>query len=417
MLAALRAFLQTHPGDQRVRIAFSGGLDSTVLLHAAARLDIPGLEAMHVDHRLRPDAAQQAAHCRRTAQGIGCAFQVRELETLAPQANGLEAAAREARYARLREGLGAADLILSGQHADDQAETFLLAALRGSGPEGLQAMRPLRREGATWLGRPLLGLPRATLADYAEREGLAWYDDPSNRDTRFDRNFLRQSVLPLLRERFGGVNGLARAAGWQREAADQLRTYFAGQMQQAQDPVSGALDLGTLRSLDPATARGLVRHWLREQGLRPPGHERLGELLRQVAAGNPGAAPQVEWADGWMRCYRGQLHAGAKRRETDIEIPPDQAWPADQPELVLADGRRLARERLGELGVDPNAHLTVSYRRGGERVATPAGHRPLKKLMQERGIAPWERHRIPLLCQADGAIVAVLWPRLDNAGS
>ncbi len=417
MVVALRDFLQIHPGYQRVRIAFSGGLDSTVLLHAAVRLGIPGLEAMHVDHRLRTDAAQQAEHCRQMAQDMGLSLRVRELETLVPQGNGLEAAAREARYERLREGLGEADLILSGQHADDQAETFLLAALRGSGPEGLRAMRPLRRDGGSWLGRPLLGLPRTTLFAYAQREGLSWYEDPSNRDPRFDRNFLRQSVLPLLRERFGGVTGLARAAAWQREAAEQLRTYFAGQMEQAQDPVSDALDLGTLRSLDLATARGLVRHWLREQGLRPPGHERLGEFLRQVAARNPGAAPQVEWADGWMRCYRDQLHAGAKRPGMDIETPPDQAWPPNQPELILADGRRMTREMLEELGVDPNARLTVSYRRGGERVATAAGHRPLKKLMQEHGIAPWERHRIPLLRQMDGAIVAVLWPKLDNVRS
>lgn len=416
--AALRDFVESHPPCRRVRIAFSGGLDSTVLLHAAVRLGLPGLEAMHVDHGLRPDSGRQAAHCRAVAQALNCPFQLQSLEPIDPRAAGLEAAAREARYAALREGLDETDMMLAAQHADDQAETFLLAALRGSGPRGLRAMRPRRREGETWLGRPLLELPRATLLEYARREGLDWYEDPSNRDQRFDRNFLRQTVLPRLRERFGGVSGLARAARWQGEAADQLQAHFASRMQRACDPETGALDLARVRALDPAEARGLVRHWLQEQGLRPPGHERLGEFLRQVLAGHPEAAPRVEWDGGWMRCYRDRVHAGPPREAGDAATPPpDQVWPAGQRELVLADGRQLDREMLAQLGVDPTAELTVSYRRGGERVASPAGRRPLKKLMQERGIAPWERRRIPLLRQADGTIVAVLWPDSANAGS
>ena len=418
MVVALRDFIQIHSGYRRVRIAFSGGLDSTVLLHAAVQLGIPGLEALHVNHRLRPDSERQAEHCRAVARALNCPFWLTTLEPLDPRSSGLEAAAREARYGALREGLKGEDIILAAQHADDQAETFLLAALRGSGPEGLQAVRPLRREGATWLGRPFLALPRAALREYAEREKLDWYEDPSNRDIRFDRNFLRHSVLPLLRERFGNVTGLARAAGWQHEAAGQLRAYFAGLMQQAHDPASGSLNRETLRSLDPATGRGLVRYWLREQGLRPPGHERLGEFLRQVMADSPGTAPLVEWNEGWMRCYRDRLLAGPAGQGEESGTPPlDQDWPADQPELVLADGRRLTRDMLADLGVDPGASLTVSYRRGGERVSTPAGRRPLKKLMQERGIAPWERHRIPLLCHPDGTVMAVLWPDSANARS
>ncbi|WP_018880577.1 tRNA lysidine(34) synthetase TilS [Thioalkalivibrio sp. ALE30] len=401
-----------------MRIAFSGGLDSTVLLHAAVRLGIPGLEAMHVDHGLRADSGRQAEHCRAVARALNCPFRTCRLEPLDPRPSGLEAAAREARYVALRGGLEETDILLAAQHADDQAETFLLAALRGSGPDGLRGMRPLRREGATWLGRPLLDLPREALVDYARREGLDWYDDPSNRDARFDRNFLRQSVLPLLRERFGSVTGLARAAGWQREVAGQLRTHFDEHMEAARDPESGGLDLAHVRRLDNGSARGLVRHWLQAQGLRPPGHARLGEFLRQVVADNPDASPRVEWEDGWMRRYRDQLWAGPRQEGREGQMPPpDQEWPADQPELRLADGRRLTRSDLRELGVAPDAPLTVSYRRGGERVATPAGHRPLKKLMQERGIPPWARQRIPLLRQADGVIVAVLWPDRANARS
>ncbi|WP_026279851.1 tRNA lysidine(34) synthetase TilS [Thioalkalivibrio sp. ALJ16] len=418
VVAALRDFLKPASGPRRVRVAFSGGLDSSVLLHAATRLGVAGLEAMHVDHRLRPDAPLQAEHCAAMAGALGCLFQLRVLAPLDRTDGGLEAAARKARYARLREGLGADDLILTAQHADDQAETFLLAALRGSGPDGLQGMRPRRREGATWLGRPFLNLPRAALIEYAQRAHLDWYDDPSNRDLRFDRNFLRHSVMPRLRERFGGSAGLARAAAWQQEAVARLRARDAARLPAPDDMARPWLELDRLRPLQASEQRGLLRQWLRQQGLRPPGHERLQEFLRQVLAASPDASPCVAWDDGWMRRYQGRVYAGpGPATAADAEPPPDHLWPVEQREFVLPDGRCLNRDMLPALGVERDAALTVSYRRGGEQVLTAGGRRSLKKLLQARGIPPWERQRIPLLRRSDGELVAVVWPEMANARS
>lgn len=409
---ALRAFLNQCSGTGRRRIAFSGGRDSSVLLHAAAQLAVPGLEAMHIDHGLRPDSAEQAAFCQRVAAALGVPLTTRRLASLATHGAGVEAAARAGRYAALREGLGERDLVLTAQHADDQAETFLLAALRGSGPEGLKGMLWLRREGGTWLGRPLLELGADTLATYARDTRLEWFEDPSNRDTRFDRNFLRQEILPRLQARFDVPSALVRAAGWQRESLRHQEAYFAGLLDGIGDAGAHTLAIPGLLRLEPHTQRGLLRYWLRQRGIRPPGHRRLGEFLRQLAEGGSGAAPGLAWADGWLRTYRGRVHAGASGG-ADPGVTP-RAWPVEQEELVLADGRRLARADLPALGLERDAPLEVVGREAGEVVHTPKGRRSLKKLMQQRGVPPWERHGIPLLRRPDGTLVAVLWDAVEG---
>ena len=415
--AALTRFLRDHPGLHTLRIAFSGGRDSTVLLHAAADLGLPGLEAMHVDHALRADSEAQAAHCRQVAAALGVPFRSCRLPPLEVAADGVEAAARAARYQRLREGLDGDGVILTAQHADDQAETFLLAALRGSGPEGLKAMAPLRREGQTWLGRPLLAVSAAEVAEAAEAMGLAWYDDPSNTDTRYDRNFLRHEVMPLLRGRFAVPHGLCRAAGWQRETAEHLERYFGARLEAVQADDPRTLSRRRLLQLADPERRGVLRLWLRRLGRRPPGRERLEEFLRQLTAAGEAATPRLEWPEGVVRVYRDRIDAGGS---APPQPPASQPWPVDQDQLRLATGARLSRSRLPGLGIAADTELEVVYRRGGEVVRTAAGRRPLKKLMQERGIPPWQRDRIPLLRRPGGEILAVLWdaaPDPDGAGS
>ena len=406
MRAALTGFLREHPRLNTLRIAFSGGRDSTVLLHAAAGLGLPGLEALHVDHALRADSEAQAAHCRQVAASLGVPFRSCRLAPLEVDADGVEAAARAARYERLREDLDGEGVILTAHHADDQAETFLLAALRGSGPEGLKAMAPLRREGQTWLGRPLLALSAADVAEAAEAMDLAWYDDPSNTDTRYDRNFLRHEVMPLLRGRFAVPQGLCRAARWQREATGHLEQYFDARLKAVAGEAPRTLSRRRLLELADAERRGVLRLWLRRLGLRAPGRERLDEFLRQLAAAAPDAGPRLEWPEGILRVYRDHIHAAPAG--CTPASPPPQFWPGDRDRVQLADGRWLSRSQLPALGIAVDAELEIVYRRGGEVVQTAAGRRPLKKLLQERGVPPWERHRIPLLRRPGGVILAVL---------
>ncbi len=193
-------------------VGYSGGLDSTVLLHALAMAHPGKVRAIHVHHGLHPEADGWAIHCERTCDALGVPLVVARVD-VADIAAGPEAAARAARHTAFHAHLHEGEWLALGHHRDDQAETFLLRALRGSGPDGLAAMRPWRRFGAGTLWRPLLGIGRDALLAYARAHGLAWIDDPSNDDDAFDRNFLRNGVMPLLRKRWPQADAVfARSA-------------------------------------------------------------------------------------------------------------------------------------------------------------------------------------------------------------
>ncbi|MFY9975316.1 MAG: tRNA lysidine(34) synthetase TilS, partial [Chromatiaceae bacterium] len=201
LIAALAPF----SGAPRVWVAFSGGLDSTCLLRAAAAAlgRLPGkLHAVHLDHGLHPESAHWAQHSLGVCKALGVPLKIDRLSISRAPGESLEAVAREARYAALAALLGPGELVLTAQHQDDQAETLLLALLRGSGIEGLASMGPVSKLGSGWLLRPLLDVPRAALEAYAREEGLTWIEDPSNVSLAFDRNFLRRRALPLLRTRW-----------------------------------------------------------------------------------------------------------------------------------------------------------------------------------------------------------------------
>ncbi|MEP6998324.1 MAG: tRNA lysidine(34) synthetase TilS, partial [Betaproteobacteria bacterium] len=225
--AALAAALAAHGvSGVRIAVALSGGIDSMVLLdalHALAPRFALHLSALHVDHRLSPRSERWAQFCAEACAARGVPLTVHRVDVARRAGQSLEAVARAARYAKL---LGAnIDIVALAHHADDQAETILLQLLRGAGPAGLAAMPRYRARSASGpaLLRPLLELPRAALAAYANARGLAWVDDESNEDRRHKRNLLRLSVAPLLAQAFPGYpTVLARAAGHQAEAAALL---------------------------------------------------------------------------------------------------------------------------------------------------------------------------------------------------
>ncbi|WP_081694127.1 tRNA lysidine(34) synthetase TilS [Thioalkalivibrio sp. ALE19] len=411
---ALRRFLEECPAGGPLRVAFSGGRDSSLLLHALTAtcrvVGHPDPEVWHVDHGLHAQSAAQAEHCRAVAHSLGLHFEHRAVGPLETRADGVEAAARHARYALLREGLGPTGVVVTAHHAGDQAETFLLAALRGSGPLGLRGMPPWRREGEGWLARPLLDVADAAVATRARREGLTWMEDPTNADPGFDRNFLRREILPRLNERFAASAGLARAARWQAGVADGEDAVLARHLAGA--GAGECLPLSVLRPLEPGRRSALLRHWIREHGLRPPGHRRLAEFLRQALAAGEDRQPRLDWNEGCLRRYRDALYLDPPETEPASPIP----WPAGQQRLRLPDGRVLTREHPAFADPLLAGAVEVVFRQGGERVPAGGRHRRLKSLMQERGIPPWRRARIPLLRPPGGEVRAVLWPRGPDDG-
>lgn len=411
--SALREFLGQHPEIGQLRVALSGGRDSTVLLHALAERD-PDRRALplHVHHGLHPLADLQAEHCRRFAAGLGYVCEVREIRVPERPDGGIEAAARRLRYQALTEGASPEDCILTAHHATDQAETFLLAALKGSGPAGLAAMPTLRRIGPCWLGRPLLGVAGSAVADYAAARGLAWVEDPTNADLRFDRNVLRHEVLPRLATRFPVERRLALAAQLQAEVIEVLDGLLDPLLDHLRGPCANCMDLERL-SAQPASRRPwLIRRFTALAGATAPRRGPLLEFLRQLDEAGTNSSPALHWEGYSLRSYRGMLYLLTSTDTAAPDLPPrGLCWPADAPELSLPDGRVLTRQELQQAGVTDPVGIRVGFRQGGEWLRQAGGsRRSLKNLMQERGIPPWRRSRIPLILR-DGELVAVLWSR------
>ena len=327
----------------------------------------------------------------------------------------LEAVARQRRYAALTARLALGELLLTAHHQEDQLETVLLALLRGSGVRGLAAISAVSTWAGTLLLRPLLPVTRTQLEHYARARRLDWSEDPSNTDERFDRNYLRRAVLPLMRQRWPAAAAtVSRSAAHLAEARSLLEQLAASSLQGARD--GGALSVSVLRRLALPQRRNAVRHWIAERGLQLPDHRRLREICGPLLAARDDALPRVSWRGGELRRYADRLFAfGAAPARTPVAIE-HWDWRA-RPWLALAGGGALGlvRDRNGDvrLAALPR-RLRVQHRRGGERLRAAHGRLALKDLLQVQAIAPWERAAVPLIMHA-GRVIAVadLW--LDRA--
>ena len=387
---------------RRVLVGFSGGLDSSVLLHLLASADTrrAGLRAIHVHHGLHADADAWAAHCQQTCDALDVPLSIVRVEVDLASGLGLEGAARDARHRAFAEALGDDEILAVAHHRDDQAETFLLRALRGSGVDGLAAMRPWRAHANGWLWRPLLDLPREALLTYAREHYLRWLDDPANADLHFDRNFLRDQIFPLLRQRWPHASAsLARSATLSAQASELLEAEDCSALQRAMVDDS-ALDIGALRLMPIERRARVLRRWIGGLGLPAlPGHaiERVEALL--LADGDAGTC--FEWAGARIERWRTVLHA----QRTREPLPRDWSgiWTGATP-LILPTGDTLSL--LGAASFDKP--MRVHARQGGERILLPqrAHSHALKHVLQEQGMPPWHRERLPLVSAADGELLA-----------
>src|SRR5579884_2947982 len=387
-----------------VIVAYSGGLDSTVLLHVLARVEGMNLRAAHVHHGLQPHAEEWASHCAAFAARLSVPFELLRVAVEPNDPAGPEAAARRARYAALRRLMQPGDALAVAHQRDDQAETVLLRLLRGSGITGLAAMRPLVEFPPGWLWRPLLDVPRDELRAYAQRHRLSWIEDPHNRDARYARSWLRAEVFPVLRARFPSAeDSLARCARLAAEAEDLLAALARLDLPAVER--GAALSVSALLALDAARRHNLLRHWLRARGFEPPSLETMERIDREVLAAATDAEPLLHWDGCELRRHRDALYA-----MSPLPPPPDPAlslvWTEAELELPVGCGRLRLRAR-------PKRMLTVRFARGGERFKPRFGghHRRLRNLFQEHGVPPWVRRRTPLVeCAGRLVYVAGLGP-------
>jgi tRNA(Ile)-lysidine synthase len=355
---------------KRVAVGLSGGVDSVVLLHALSRV-LP-VRAVHVHHGLSPNADAWARFCRAYCRSLEVPIAVKRVRVVT-EGKGVEAAAREARYAVFRAL--PVDAIALAHQLDDQAETVLMNLLRGAGLRGASGMPAERRFHGKLLVRPLLDVPREAIVAYAKRHELEWIEDETNAREGLTRNFIRRRIGPLLAERY---------PRW-REALARAARHFS----------RAELD-----------AQALVRAFLEEKGLRAPSEAKLAEMVRQLAAGGSGAL--IEHDGARLRVYRGELVEAGPPAKPFAPIP----WRGERRVALPALGGELVFRRVRGAGIDAkfakHGDMIVRLRSGGERLQ-PDARRPrrtLKNLFQEAGIPAWQRERLPLLFRGDTLVWA-----------
>jgi tRNA(Ile)-lysidine synthase len=395
------------PAGAAVWAAFSGGLDSTVLLHLLKQSGLP-VKALHVNHNLQAVSARWAEHCRALCAQLGVPIYVMDVKVDARDPDGPEGAARKARYQAFRSVMKDGDCLATAHHQDDQAETVLLRLLRGSGVAGLAAMRPVAPLPPGLLWRPLLRLSRADLKKYAEAHQLPWVEDPHNLDPRYARSFLRSEVFPRLSQRWpAAIEQLARTAEHCAGAVELLDQLARVDAKKAVLPAKAGirfagLSVRRLLDLDRPRRNNLVRYWAAAAGFELPPYDALQRLEKEVLRARPDAAPVLAWGDTELRRFRDALYLMPRLPPAPQGLALEWDGRADLP---LPPGCGVLKVLAAARAELP---LRVVFARGGERLK-PAGSRftrTLRNLFQEEAIPPWVRERMPLL-ELDGELAAI----------
>lgn len=401
---------------EKLYIAYSGGIDSHVLLHLCAMQAHlrDRIVAVYVNHGLQVAAADWGEHCRGQAETLGVAFRCLNVDAKAANGESPEAAARNARYRALEKLLQPGDLLLLAQHREDQMETVLLQLFRGAGIQGLSAMPVTATFGLGRLIRPLLTIAKADIQNYAAQHDLKWIEDPTNQQNDFDRNFLRNEILPLLKQRWPSLDKtVARSAQHCGAALDLLTDWGNQALSQLTDPENKSLAIDKLIEYNDDQSNWLLRHWCQALGLKPPSQALLQAIKQQLVKARDDAAPQIQIQAHVLKKYRERLYCLQPKRLTKLALEYD--WPAEQAALLLPNDYALRRINASS-GIDQAlwhcSKITLKPRSGGEKLKLPGrqGRHDLKKLFQEADIPPWERETRPLIYLDERlAAVAGLW--------
>jgi tRNA(Ile)-lysidine synthase len=438
-------FFHQYP-RRNIVIAYSGGVDSQVLLHVLAKLKQQGLNnqvsACHVNHGLSKNALLWQQNAEQHCSQLGITLTVCQVNIKAQAQHSLEAQAREARYLALAQTAGDQALVVTGHHSDDQSETLLLALKRGAGLKGLSAMAKTRPLAQHLLVRPLLDITRQQILDYAHQHHLDWVEDESNQDCAFDRNFIRHQVMPVLSQRWPSiVSTLKRSSAHCLEAQsllnelaqdDLLKTrLFVDSGANAPSQYAEGLNVSALRLHSQARFNNLLRYFLSEAQCLMPSAMALSQVYSQLGAA-PDKSPAVKIGEKWLRRFKDGLYLTDDYKDvstwqrqiilgcakpgfspsTEVITLPDELGQlqfsqestdartghvsepcSDQTNNTKVKYQAQLRQPLMEQSVrivfmHDNPRCLPDYRQQS---------RPLKKILQELGIPPWQRKRIPFV--------------------
>ena len=416
---SIESALTQYHNPPHIYIGYSGGIDSHVLLHLCASMAHlkEKITAVYVHHGLQLEADAWAEHCKKTATDLGVDFKVIRVDAIAGQGESPEEVARNARYTALRTLIETDDLLLVAQHREDQLETVLLQLFRGSGLSGLSAMPAFMNFGKGVLLRPLLDTPKIAVEDYAKLHTLSWIEDPSNQSNNFNRNFLRNAIVPLLKQRWPACDKtVARSAGHCAEAqlllSEQAKKVFL--------PIFNVLDetlsISQLIAYSLTQQRLVIREWFQMLNLKMPSQAFIERIQSDVISARPDSDPLLSGKGYCIRRYRDKLYclkvAGAEKIVASI-------WPKMQTLFSFSAGQALYfMPSSAGICYDKwqKSTVVVKARSGGEKISLPGrkGHHDLKQLFQEASVAPWERAGIPLIYLDDKlAVVGDLWISAD----
>ena len=406
--------LKVSSASKKLLIAFSGGLDSYVLLHALVTANSLTQEfqirAIHIDHGLQEISSQWPQHCLGVCENLKVGCEITSLTLLSTKGESLEAVAREARYKAFKQSLQADEVLLTAQHQDDQAETLLIQLFRGAGVNGLAAMPVLSCFGKGKHLRPLLNVTRSSLEAYAKQHALDFIEDPSNQDQRFDRNYLRHDIVPRLKQRWPSLNKiLSRVALHQAETKDLLAEYLEQDLPLLSGTRTGTLSISKLNDLSPARCHAVIRYFINQHCFLAPSAKKLQHIMSDVLKAKPDATPCVQWKKAEIRRYQDDLYILAPFSEHDASqcIP----WLSHQ-DLYLPSLNRILKvdllNAIKAIDKEKESYIEVRFRQGGEKIYQSQRSRTitLKNLFQERHIPSWERDRIPLIYM-DDKLVAI----------
>jgi len=414
LIDKVERYLLSVTGITDVIIAYSGGVDSHVLLDVCSKLqssfDAVSFKAIYINHGLHQDSEQWQLHCQDVSLALSVDFIAESVDASDVNGEGPEQAARHARYAALRVHCSESSLLLTAQHQDDQAETLMLQLLRGAGVKGLASMPKLAPFGRGFIGRPLLELSQQDILDYANLHELSWVEDSSNLELAYDRNFLRQRVIPVIKQRWPAFSKTtSRTASHCAEASSILDDVASSLLT---DNDSAEFSVASMAGQTDKVKRLVLRQWLANSGVRMPSEKVLDQLLMLLALTTRKPA-FVAWADNQVRLYNGRLYLTPQL--CDGLLAKKTTWQAEQVELSGVLGV-LAKKRVSSGGIAERywleSRISVRRRVGGESIQLPGrlGRKKLKKLYNEAKILPWVRNDVPLIYLDDELVaVADLW--------
>jgi tRNA(Ile)-lysidine synthase len=419
LVQVLHDFCRQQPRHSKYWLAYSGGLDSHVLVavfHQLLQMLPLQVTVLHINHGLSPNAEQWAAHCKKVANDYGMAYREHALFLKPQKGLSLEALAREQRYAFFASCLQPQDILLTAHQEDDQAETVFLQLLRGAGPKGLSAMPLLKPYACGFHGRPFLHCSRSDLEKYALLHQLEWIEDESNLCLSYTRNFIRHAVFPILQQRWPSMaQMLRRSAAHCGEMQQVIDECVSTWIEKARGLQAQTLSVKALLKFSAAQQKLILRHWISAQGIVLPDSKKLNSIVQTVLLAAPDRFPELAFQNMVVRRYRDELYL--LQKAAPYERSQSRLWDLSTPLEITGIGCLEAVLIKGEDDLLKAEIKTVSvrFRQGGEVLGLgKRGHHSLKHFFQDKGVPPWERNRLPLI-YLEEKLIAVLGYFLDES--